>query len=677
MSVKSKLAAVLVGGTLLVAAAPPAGAISVSPDTSSVTNGRVESSVQAGSDLYIGGAFTTVDGAAHTGLAALNAASGILDASFNVSVNGEVASMAVSGNTLYIAGSFTTVGTVSRTNVAAIDLTTDSVLPFAATPSASVASIDVANGVAYIGGVFTAVNGTARPYLAALDATTGALISAFDPNPSAQVNVVKATGSSLYVGGNFQTIAGAARNYVAQLDLTGHALPWDASLGFDSRVINIAFDPIDPTAVYLTAGGHLPNGNSVYRIDAVTGLHLWQVQVDGDVHAIVVSDGTVYAGGHFDFLESCDSSGVCAAGAKRKKAVAINELTGQVLDWAPVFNSIQGIFNMNVAGGNFYAFGDFTTVNGTSHPHIARFTITTSSAPAPVATTGGASSVTTSGATVNGTVNPQGSDTTYYFEYGTDTSYGTTTTSGSAGAGTTTQSVSADLTGLTASTTYHYRLVATNASGTAYGSDATFTTLAGAAPPVVTTGGSSSVTSAGATVNGTVNPQASDTSYYFEYGPTTGYGTSTTPVSAGAGATAQNVSAALTGLAGSTTYHYRLVATNANGTTFGSDATFTTKAAPGANTGSATGITSTGATVKGTVNPHGSSTSYYFEYGTDTSYGTTTTPGSAGAGSTGVSGSAGVTGLAGSTTYHYRLVATNASGSTTYGSDRTFTPPAR
>ncbi|MDX6307010.1 MAG: hypothetical protein QOI06_56 [Nocardioidaceae bacterium] len=374
MSVFSKLAAVAVGGALLLAAAPPAGAISISPDTSSGTNGRVESSVQVGSDLYIGGTFTTVDGAAHSNIAALDAASGILDASFNVGVNGEVASMAVSGTTLYIAGNFTTVGTASRTNVAAIDLPTGTVLPFAATPSARVASVDVAGGVVYIGGTFTKVNGTRMPYLAGLDATSGALISTFSPKPSAQVLIVKATSTSLYVGGNFQTIAGVARNYVAQLDFSGNVLPWDAGLGFDSRVFNIAFDPTDATAVYLAAGGHLPNGNSVYRIDAATGAHIFQVQVDGDVHGLVVTNGTVYAGGHFNFLKPCDSSGVCTPGAKRRKAIAISALTGQVLDWAPNFNSSLGIFNMNVADGNLYAFGDFTTVNGKSHPHIARFT---------------------------------------------------------------------------------------------------------------------------------------------------------------------------------------------------------------------------------------------------------------------------------------------------------------
>ena len=96
---------------------------------------------------------------------------------------------------------------------------------------------------------------------------------------------------------------------------------------------------------------------------------------------------------------------------------------------------------------------------------------------APSVSTGGASSITQSGATVSGTVNPNGQSTTYSFQYGTTTSYGSATSSQVAGSGNTAVNVSATLTGLSPGTTYHYRITATNAAGTAYGSDLTFTTV--------------------------------------------------------------------------------------------------------------------------------------------------------------------------------------------------------
>jgi hypothetical protein len=98
------------------------------------------------------------------------------------------------------------------------------------------------------------------------------------------------------------------------------------------------------------------------------------------------------------------------------------------------------------------------------------------SARAPGVSTSGASSVTQSAATVSGTVNPDGWSTSYYFQYGTSTSYGSATASQVAGSGTTVLNVSASLSGLSAGTTYHYRVSASNASGTAYSSDGTFTT---------------------------------------------------------------------------------------------------------------------------------------------------------------------------------------------------------
>ncbi|GAC1320552.1 MAG: hypothetical protein NVSMB25_13100 [Thermoleophilaceae bacterium] len=104
---------------------------------------------------------------------------------------------------------------------------------------------------------------------------------------------------------------------------------------------------------------------------------------------------------------------------------------------------------------------------------------------APLATTDPASAVTTVSATLNGTVNPRGSSTSVVFVYGTSTAYGSTTPTQSAGDGRTAAPVSANLSGLTPSTTYHYRVEATNAYGRAVGADRTFTTAAAPLAPAI------------------------------------------------------------------------------------------------------------------------------------------------------------------------------------------------
>jgi hypothetical protein len=94
---------------------------------------------------------------------------------------------------------------------------------------------------------------------------------------------------------------------------------------------------------------------------------------------------------------------------------------------------------------------------------------------APTAATNAASNVSTTAATLNGTVNPHGTTTTVYFDYGTTTSYGSRSPN-QIFSGSTSQAVSANISGLTLSTTYHFRIVATNSCGTVNGNDVTFTT---------------------------------------------------------------------------------------------------------------------------------------------------------------------------------------------------------
>jgi hypothetical protein len=126
-------------------------------------------------------------------------------------------------------------------------------------------------------------------------------------------------------------------------------------------------------------------------------------------------------------------------------------------------------------------------------------------------------------------------------------------------------------------TTYHYALVATNAAGTSTGQDATFTTQP-PLPPLATTGESSSVTQTTATITGTVDTQGLPTSYEFELGTDTSYGTQMFG-NAGGGRT-ETVTLTLTNLQPGTTYYYRLIATNADGTSYGAEQSFTTAAFP-------------------------------------------------------------------------------------------------
>ncbi len=206
-----------------------------------------------------------------------------------------------------------------------------------------------------------------------------------------------------------------------------------------------------------------------------------------------------------------------------------------------------------------------------------------------------------------------------------------------------------------------------------YFDDLAFSQLGTLAPTVVTAA-ATAVTSASATLNGTVNANIQSTAVTFEYGLTTAYGTVVPGVPATVtGTTVNPVLANLTGLLPGNTYHYRVVGTNSIGTTNGLDLTFITPPIlPAAVTTVATFVTSTGATMNGTINAGGASTTVTFEYGLTAAYGTVV-PGNPGTvtGNTTTPVNAVLTGLTLNTTYHYRVNGVNSVGPVN-GSDMTF-----
>jgi hypothetical protein len=242
--------------------------------------------------------------------------------------------------------------------------------------------------------------------------------------------------------------------------------------------------------------------------------------------------------------------------------------------------------------------------------------------------------------------------------------------------------VSAELPGLEGEKTYHYRLVLNNASlgGTSYGADKTITPHNVKA---LKTEAATNITRTTATLNGSFEGTNEDTHYYFEWGlnaPAYGNVTASPPGDdAGITVGPTNVSSGVTGLAAGVTYHFRVVAENSLGVSKAEDRTFTTSpAVKSVTTEPASDVLPGSATLHGSLDPDGFATTFYFEWGTDTTYGSTEPlppgdpVGTTAPGITPVSAS--IAGLAPGTTYHYRLVGKN-SFDATEGQDQAFTTP--
>ncbi len=181
--------------------------------------------------------------------------------------------------------------------------------------------------------------------------------------------------------------------------------------------------------------------------------------------------------------------------------------------------------------------------------------------------------------------------------------------------------------------------------------------------PVATTLSADGLTPTNALLHGQVSAYNADTVAWFEWGANTNYG-NTAGLTNLTGATGLfSWAAPLEGLSPLTMYHFRAVASNSVGQSYGSDGSFTTSLAPPVVTSlPATQITTTRATFQGTVNPNGVAASAWFEWGASSLYGNVTTPTNLDAVTGTLAVASPVTGLAAGTDYRYRLVVSNSTG---------------
>jgi uncharacterized repeat protein (TIGR01451 family) len=359
---------------------------------------------------------------------------------------------------------------------------------------------------------------------------------------------------------------------------------------------------------------------------------------------------------------------------------------------------------VNVATNTAAAVTNTATVSGGGDASPANNTAsdptTINTALAPTVTTGAATAVGSGSATLNGTVNPNGQPATVLFQYGTNLSYGSVASVSGTITGSTAQAVSASLTGLLSGTTYHFRVTATNVLGSSSGLNQTFNTeVPGVADLAITathagnfTQGDASdtytiiVTNAGtAASSGMVTvvdtlPTGLTATAISGAGWTTNLGTLTCTrsdaLSVGTAYPPITVNVTVAANAAANVTNTATVsgggdASPANNTA--SDPTSISAAtAPTATTGVATGIGTTGATLNGTVDPNGQTTTAHFDYGLTAGYGLTASVSGDFTGTTTQAVTASLTGLTAETTYHFRVAATNALGATN-GLDQTFT----
>jgi len=384
-------------------------------------NGVVWSQAIVGNTVYAGGQFTTAQpaGAAsgvstvtRTNLLSYNLTTGVLNTSFNPALNGVVRAITASpdGSRIYVGGAFTTVNGANAYRVAALDPTSGALLPgFAPSINSTVNAIAVSGSTVYLGGVFSSVNKETHNKVVALT-SAGKNVSPFTANAQGgdvAALAVSPDGTRLVVGGSFTTLNGSSNpGYgLGAVDPTGALLPFaansvvrdaDTSSGITSLVA-------DSTGVYgsgYTFGPGTLEGS--FRADWATGNINWVEDCHGDSYSIAVTPNAEYLAGHPHYCGNIAGFPQTDPQANWTfhRAIAFSKTATQtitadpygytnwagtpapsLLNWYPEFNT--GTFTgktqgpWSVAANSQYVVygGEFTTVNGVRQQGLARFAV--------------------------------------------------------------------------------------------------------------------------------------------------------------------------------------------------------------------------------------------------------------------------------------------------------------
>jgi hypothetical protein len=349
--------------------------------------------IVVGNTAYIGGSFTALTSAngattvTRNHVAAIDMTTGNV-LPWNPNVNGTVYTILPAGNNVYLGGSFTTVGGATHKNIAEVNNTSGAVVTaFANTsrPNKAVRALVIANGNLYVGGAFT----SPRSFLMEVNATTNTYMPTWQPVVDAEVRALATdTSQSRIVEGGFQQCAVGSgcdgRIGIGAVNTTdGSFVPFAYSgpptfippPGFPYRPFQVIQMTQDGNTLFASGTG---NGGTALSLNMEDGTLNWQAGFNGNVVGIGVTDGVVYAGGHYStYCGPVPGNNFFCAGrpgsAARSKLAAFDEATGALEPWAPTVNTALGIEAVGADLGRVAVGGEFTRISGVAVNHFARY----------------------------------------------------------------------------------------------------------------------------------------------------------------------------------------------------------------------------------------------------------------------------------------------------------------
>ena len=321
----------------------------------------------SGTDVYVGGDFTTVGGAAKTRAAKLTGATGALDGTWNPNPNGSIINtITINGGSIYLGGTFSTAGGLDRTNAVKVNNINGAADPvWDIFLSSTVQKIAISGNDIYIGGNFYGGNGTALRYLARYNKRTLELDTLWRPDPNNYVASIAISGNQIFAAGQFTQIGGQFRNRLAKVNnTTGAMISWGGGTGPSNQPISSI--ALNGNSMYIAGSFTSYSGqtrNRLVKINALTGIMdlNWNPGADNSVTGIYFSGKDIYVCGLF----------ATVGGLARNRIAKLDSATGAADDlWNP--NANGQINRLIISGNDIFAGGQFTTIGGLTRNRLAK-----------------------------------------------------------------------------------------------------------------------------------------------------------------------------------------------------------------------------------------------------------------------------------------------------------------
>jgi hypothetical protein len=342
---------------------------------------RIDALAIADKILYVGGTFNSIgnevtDPIVRHFIAALDTRKNLDESvtSWNPEANGPVTSIAIACDIVYLGGAFTSINGKPRNHIAAVSIYDGTPTDWNPNADNDVLNLTLAGNTVYAGGKFAYIGGQERMFLAALDRSSGEA-TLWNPRADFGIAGIYASGSSVVAGGVLGPGGKLRQNAAAFSARTGRPLDWSPRV-YGSTTLNMAafqgLKTLSAGSNTIYMGGFFSSLNESNRsrlgsVDAITGVvKNWNPGSDGFIERLLVGRNIIYAGGFFSSV----------GGAMRTNLAALDLISGKALaGWDP--HPDGKITSMAQAGGTLFAAGNFNKIGGRTRKHLAALDLLT------------------------------------------------------------------------------------------------------------------------------------------------------------------------------------------------------------------------------------------------------------------------------------------------------------